>query len=127
MSATLLGMRKYLALAVIPLLVSCGSAKADSEAGTAKPVAIEDLAQLASCDGFKQDPEVMGVREAGSCRYAGSDMSLYTYADDAQQGAMHDLSRSGGGVWIVGPLWDIQAASVDVADEIAARTGGAVE
>lgn len=118
-------MRTLLAALPLLLLVGC-SEDEEPEARPSAPL-VSDLTRDMGCQGFEYDPEVLGVATAGSCDLDGEEVWVYTYDDSAQQTAVQQISRMGGGSWVVGTLWDAQAPTPELAEKIAAATGGTVE
>lgn len=118
-------MRKRLAVvAVLPLLLAgCGGDKP----AKAAPVSMTDLTNDMGCPSYEFSPDVVGVKSAASCELDGQEVWIYTYSTAAQQTAIHDVSRAGGGAWVAGPLFDVQAPTDELAQRIAEATGGKVE
>jgi len=113
-----------LLLAALLAVGACGGTDKPADDG---PPSLSQLADQIGCTNLEPDADLVGVREGGSCRMGGTDLFLYTYTDADQQEAIHDVSRLGGGVWVVGERWEAQAGSRAVADEVAEATGGEVE
>ena len=115
------------ALALAATVISgCGGTDKPA-VGDGSPPSLDSLADTIGCTNVQPDTELLGVREGGSCTMGGRDVFLYTYSTAKQQEDLHDVSRLGGGVWVVGDRWEAQAPNTATADKVAEATGGEVE
>src|SRR3954471_20767057 len=113
------------AVAALLTLTACGSS--DKVSTSDGPPSLSSLADTIGCSNVQPDKELVGVREGGSCEMGGSTVYLYTYPTTKQQADMHEVTRLGGGVWVVGDRWEAQTDGQGVASKVADATGGEVE
>ena len=119
-------MRRLIPAAVLLAAVSACGGQSDKPSHDGPP-SLTSLADTIGCQDVHPDKELMGVREGGSCEVDGSTVYLYTYGTDKQRQDMAEVSRLGGGVWVVGDAWEAQTDGQAVAEKVAEATGGEVE
>ena len=113
------------AAALLLTLTACGGGDKVSDGDG--PPSLSSLADTVGCTNVKQDAELMGVTEGGSCDLDGAEVFLYTYPSAKQMSDLHEVTRLGGGVWVVGDRWEAQAPTRSAAEKVAEATGGEVE
>ena len=119
-------MRRLIPVAALLLATGCGQSDKVPADGDGPP-SLSSLTDTIGCTNVTPDTELVGVREAGSCDLGGATLYVYTYGTDKQRADMAEVSRLGGGVWVVGDAWEVQAPSQGAAEKVASATGGEVE
>ena len=109
------------------LLAGCGGSSDKPSTDGDGPPSLSSLTDTIGCTNVEPDTELVGVREAGSCDLGGATLYVYTYPTDKQRADMAEVSRLGGGVWVVGDAWEVQAPGQGAAEKVASATGGEVE
>ena len=120
-------MRRLIPVAVLLAAVSACGGQSDKVSDGDGPPSLSSLADTVGCTNVKQDAELMGVTEGGSCDLDGAEVFLYTYPSAKQMSDLHEVTRLGGGVWVVGDRWEAQAPTRSAAEKVAEATGGEVE
>ena len=109
------------------LLLVTGCGQSDKVSDGDGPPSLTSLADKVGCQDVQPDKELMGVTEGGSCDLDGAEVFLYTYPSAKQMKDLHEVTRLGGGVWVVGDQWEAQAPTRSAAEKVAEATGGEVE
>lgn len=87
-----------------------------------------DLAARLGCTGSfttEQSSELF-VRESGRCSIDGSDVTLYTYADNDSRDNWVKSAQTFGGVLVVGDRWTARAPSQAAAETVKGKIGGTI-
>ena len=114
------------ALAAVAL-TACGGgggSSYDSVSAIRDKLAAADL----ECSGYKQNKEVMGAKEDGSCEIDGdtATITIYNSADQREQ-IREAFSAFASGFNIDGDRWSVNVPTKSMADEIADALGGEVQ
>ena len=120
-------MRRLIPVAVLLAAVSACGGQSDKVSTSDGPPSLSSLADTVGCTNVKPDAELIGVTEGGSCDLDGAEVFLYTYPSAKQMSDLHEVTRLGGGVWVVGDRWEAQAPTRSAAEKVAEATGGEVE
>jgi hypothetical protein len=78
------------------------------------------------CIGYKQDEEVIGVREQGTCTYGTAELTLDIFADAKTALTMIDALKAFGGYWVVSGNWAIVVDDGDVAKDLQMKLGARI-
>lgn len=106
-------------------LAGCGGGSSDAKASSAE-VRPADVATAAGCaDTFQMSTtEELFARELGVCRIKDAEVSLYTFASNANRDDWLDVASNFGGMYVVLDRAVISADSRDALEAAKAKAGG---
>lgn len=114
--------RLAVVLVLAPVLAGCGGGSSSSSSFKTP----QEIASKLGCTSPEPATEVM-AREGIDCSYDGSTLEIVTFNDNGQRDGWAKIAKKlGGGVYVVGDKWLVDADSTAQAEKIAGVVGGKV-